>query len=66
MTLTEGERGPWQDMVDFMLGNTTSFERRVRVVRLGKYNAEIERGIQHTPEWDEYMRQEQKWFDDDK
>lgn len=30
---------------------------------LANYNAEVARGIVHTPEWEEYMRTEQQRFD---
>jgi hypothetical protein len=36
---------------------------RVRVERLGRYNSERARGIQHTPEWEALMRTEQYWFE---
>ena len=34
---------------------------RIRV--LATYNSEKARGIVHTDEWKELMKQEQKWFD---
>lgn len=37
-------------------------ERRMRVTRLGTYNAERSRGIVHTKDWDDLMAQEQAAF----
>lgn len=38
-------------------------DRRMRISRLAIYNSEKARGIMHTTEWKELMRQEQEWFD---
>lgn len=72
MTLTEGKhrhrpgehRRIGQDLVAFLFGDAVPLEERARVERLGQYNAEVQRGILHTPDWDSLMDSEQEWFDD--
>lgn len=61
--MAKTERRLGQDLVDFLFGDAVPLEQRVRVERLGTYNAEVDRGIVHCQEWRELMAREQKWFD---
>lgn len=47
-----------------MDSKTRNIPAESRIARLGYYNGEVARGLVHTEEWKQHMREEQDWFDE--